>query len=137
MDYKVIKLNYCNDYKEIGDSMCFDSTFKFLTAQLMREKDGSIFDVTIEVQGYVSVVFKGDCISCFSEMPDELKKMFEDGSAYDSDLVVINENNWWEVFVEENGVLLDSDVMEQNPCDFKDEEDIINFLKDVCDTYVN
>ena len=76
----------------LPDSMCFDSG-----TDVCRYEDGEDV-VEIEVRGYVTVDFKGDRYCHYSDMPLELQKMFQDGTAYDSDEVEILENNWYEVF---------------------------------------
>ena len=77
----------------LPDSMCLDSGQTVCTF-----KDGED-EISIEVRGYVTVGYKGTIYSHFSEMPVELKEMFRDGTAYDCEEVVINENNWYEIFI--------------------------------------
>ncbi len=134
MNYTVKKLEYDKDFRSLGDSMTVDSGHEFLSATLEKE-DGGTYTVTIEAQGYVNVLYKGDSFRCASSMPEELRELFLTGKAGENPDVQVNENNWWEVFVEKDGVLLGSDVMDCDPCDFDGEEDILSFLKDCCDSF--
>lgn len=76
----------------LPDSMCLDSN----TFVCSYEDNGDI--VEIVVRGYVTVDFNGNRYTCFSNMPEELQKLFETGKAYEDERVYISENNWYEVF---------------------------------------
>ena len=80
------------DVERLPDSMCFDSG-----TDICHYEDGDD-TIDIEVRGHVKVDYNGETYRHYSDMPDELQKMFADGSAYDNDNVVIDENNWYEVF---------------------------------------
>lgn len=80
------------DRNKLPDSMCFDSG-----THICHYKDGTD-SVDIDVRGYVTVDFKEERFSHFSDMPSELQLMFKNGSAYNDDRVCILENNWYEVF---------------------------------------
>lgn len=77
---------------KLQDSMCFNSNTSICEYQDGTDK------VEIEVRGYVTVDFDGDRYRHFSDMPKELQDLFSNGKAYHDDRVVINENNWYEVF---------------------------------------
>lgn len=97
-----VDLNEFSDGK-LPDSMCYDSN-----TNICHYEDGND-TVDIDVRGYVTVVFNDDVYSHFSDMPEELQNLFINGTAYDDDRVVINENNWYEVFFNDD---TDYDVAE-------------------------
>ncbi len=114
-----MKLNFKStvDLTGINDSMELNSntTCASLTGTL---RDGTKFGVHLEVQGYVSVIYKGQFYSCASDMPEELIKLFHEGGYYpeDEDLTV-NENNWFEIFIKENGRTVRSDLIDASGMD--------------------
>jgi hypothetical protein len=55
--------------------------------------------VTINVEGYVRVVFNDVAYKASSQMPDELTDLFHEGKAYDDERVYIDNNNWFEAFI--------------------------------------
>ena len=69
--------------------------------------------ISVEVQGEVRVNYKDEPYYDVSEFPSELKKLFGTGDAYEDEDVVLDSNNWFECcYFDENGVYIDSDVME-------------------------
>lgn len=80
------------DVEKLPDSMCFDSC-----TDICHYEDGDD-TIDIVVRGYVNVEYNGETYRHYSDMPKELQNMFSDGSAYNNDNVIINENNWYEVF---------------------------------------
>ena len=114
-----MKLNFKSeiDLTSVNDSMELNSntTCASLTGTL---RDGTKFGVHLEVQGYVSVIYKGQFYSCASDMPEELIKLFHEGgySPEEEDLTV-NENNWFELFIEEKGQMVRSDCVEAGGMD--------------------
>lgn len=107
-----MKLNYTQitDLANINDSMELNS--HTIIAQLEGKLfDGTTFNVWLEVQGYVSVVYKGELYNSASEMPKELIELFHKGG-YSSEDVCVNENNWFELTIEENETIVSSDVID-------------------------
>lgn len=125
-----IELSLCKDFFSLRDSMCYDSGLKALEAKITTNNDE--YKVVIETQGHVRFIYKGDVYKCASQMPDELIQKFYEGTAYDNDDTYCDENNWWEVEVYKNGDYVDwlGGFMDFSPCDFKDEEDIKQYLID-------
>ena len=80
------------DLRIIPDSMCLDSGETICS--YTEGKD----EVVIEVRGYVTVDFNGERYRHYSDMPEELKKLFDTGKVYNDDRVDILENNWYEIF---------------------------------------
>lgn len=78
--------------KTLPDSMCFDSG-----TNICHYTDGNN-TIDIDVRGYVTVDFENERYKHFSDMPIELQELFKTGKAYDDKRVIINENNWYEVF---------------------------------------
>lgn len=81
---------------KLPDSMCLNSN-----THICEYHDGND-KVEIEVRGYVTVDFNGERFKHFSDMPKELQDLFSNGKAYHDDRVVINENNWYEIFFNDN-----------------------------------
>ena len=81
---------YVNTNK-LPDSMCYDSNTTICT--YTNENDR----IDIEVRGYVKVLYNGEVYEHYSDMPEELQKLFTTGEAYDDNKIDIQENNWYEV----------------------------------------
>ena len=77
---------------KLPDSMCFDSG-----THICHYENGNN-TIDIDVRGYVTVDFCGERYKHYSDMPKELQKLFNSGKAYEDERVVINENNWYEIF---------------------------------------
>lgn len=77
---------------KLPDSMCLDSG-----TDICHYKDGND-TIDIEVRGYVTVYFEDEKYRHFTDMPKELQELFITGEAYDDGRVLIDENNWYEVF---------------------------------------
>lgn len=77
---------------KLPDSMCFDSG-----TEICHYEDGND-TVDIEVRGYVTVYFENETYRHFTDMPKKLQNLFITGDAYKDDRIVIDENNWYEVF---------------------------------------
>lgn len=80
------------ELNRLPDSMCFNSG----TNICHYENENDTID--IDVRGYVTVYFEDEVYRNFSYMPKELQELFITGKAYEDERVVINENNWYEVF---------------------------------------
>lgn len=117
-------LNPKIDMEKIKDSMQLDSN------QTIAHLKVDDWDITLEVKGDVRVQWnpdpKGDpgdgkVYRHASDFPDELKKLFEQGYYPDGvPNLYVDDNNWFEVFVEKNGRFVDSDVVdaeESSPAD--------------------
>lgn len=78
----------------IHDSMELDSGQ--CVAEL--EVNDSIL-VTINVEGYVRVVYNDEVYKAPSQFPEELTELFRSGKAYEDNGVFIDNNNWFESFV--------------------------------------
>ena len=79
------------DINKLPDSMCYDSNTTICT--YTNENDR----IDIEVRGYVKVLYNGEVYEHYSDMPEELQKLFIIGEAYDDNEIDIQENNWYEV----------------------------------------
>lgn len=116
-----MKVEFANnpniDLTQINTSMELDSGQRIA---ILTVDDYKIY---IETQGYVRVEYnprKGgraqergsETYRHASEFPPELMKLFHNGKADRSKKVYIDENNWFEIFVEKKGVLLESDVVD-------------------------
>lgn len=88
----------------IQDSMCYDSE-TFIAEY--REGNRSAY---VMVQGDVKVYYKDTPYWHASEFPEELLEMFKTGKKLEG--VEIVDNNWLEIFWEEDGYILDSDVFD-------------------------
>lgn len=82
--------------KDCFDSMCFDSGTVIATYEEYGRK------VVIEVQGHVLVYFKGERYFHWSDFPEELQGIFKNGTAYEDEQVVIQNNNWFDIFLIED-----------------------------------
>lgn len=80
------------DLEKLPDSMCLDSATHICEYHDGKDK------VEIDVRGYVTVYFNGEVYRHYSDMPTELQELFKNGKAYEDERVVIDENNWYEVF---------------------------------------
>lgn len=105
---------------DIVDSMQFDSN---LTLATLLIDDGNKWKITIETQGHVRVFYtpdkkgdprgrKGQSYRCASDFPPELMDLFKKGKAGDAKNVHVDENNWFEVFVEHDGKFENSYTLE-------------------------
>ena len=112
-------LNPHIDLRNINDSMELDS------GQTIAELKIDNLDFTLEVRGHVNVTYNpdstkthegGDVYRCASDFPDELKKMFHDGKTGDTPNVYVDENNWFEIFSEENGKYINSQLVDAEGC---------------------
>ena len=103
MEDKII-LNYTPDvFFKLGDSMCYDSGICVLTAQV--HKNNKNYVVKIETQGHVKIIYDGSMYKSASQMPEELRQKFYNGTAYNSGKLECIENNWWEIVVfDDNGI---------------------------------
>lgn len=129
---KVIALDYDKQLlPKIGDSMCFDSGFTAISADVFDGSDK--YNVEIRAIGHVKVWWRDMCFKCASSMPDELLKMFRDESITDD--VDIVENNWWETFIYKNGDYQDSCLFEGTPNDFKNEDEIGDDILETLEYY--
>ena len=81
------------ELNKLPDSMCLNSG-----TYICHYEDGDD-TIDIDVRGHVTVGFKEEeTYRHFTDMPEELQELFLTGKAYEDDRVVIEENNWYEVF---------------------------------------
>ena len=80
------------ELNKLPDSMCFDSGINICHYEDRNDT------IDIDVRGYVTVCYKNKIYRHFSDMPKELQDLFKNGKAYEDEEVIINENNWYEVF---------------------------------------
>ena len=135
---KIIALEYDKELlPSIGDSMCFDSGFVAISARVLNGKD--MYDVVIKATGHVKVLYGEEVYKCASLMPDALRKMFIDGSINEAagKEVEICENNWWETYIYKNGENKDAFYFEGVPSDFKNEEEIEQYVLETLESYFN
>lgn len=92
------------DLDEIHDSMQLDS------GQIIAELENDLLSITLEVRGQVRVLWNpdpdgephhGSVYKCASQFPEELMKVFAEGRAGDMKNIFVDDNNWFEVFVED------------------------------------
>ena len=92
-----MKLEYKQniDLSNINDSMELESGQVIATLEMGEQL------VSIEVHGDVRVLYKDEIYKTQSQFPEELMQMFHDCSAFESPLVEILDNNWFEMFLYE------------------------------------
>ena len=126
------------DLTDINDSMELNSntTVASLTGTL---QDGTEFGVYLEVQGHVTVVYKDKLYTAASDMPDELLKLFHEGGYNpDNEDLAVNENNWFELFIEENNQMVRSDCVDaENMTDIEVLDLLVSSYKDWRDELTN
>ena len=95
------------DSDKVLDSMCYDS------GEVICSYGTEDNYVQIVVRGFVKVFYKDETYRHFSDMPEDLQKLFLEGK-YDKLAKVAEtwENNWHEVEYIEDGVYHDGDVAE-------------------------
>lgn len=87
------------DLTDINSSMELDSGMEI--ACLTKGP----YRILLEVCGEVKVYYKGEAFYSASDMPDELRELFHNRTAYEHPEVDSVYNNWFEVFYEEwNGI---------------------------------
>ena len=94
---KTMKLEYKQniDLSNINDSMELESGQVIATLEMGEQL------VSLEVHGDVRVIYKDEVYKTQSQFPEELMQMFHDCSAFESPLVEIQDNNWFEMFLYE------------------------------------
>lgn len=127
IEYKqFIDLSNVNDSMELNS----DTTIAELTGKRL---DGTSFGVYLQVQGKVTVIYKDKLYSHASEMPEELLKLFhDDGYSPSDENLTVNENNWFELFIEENDHTVFSDVVDAGGLD---ETEVFTYLVDAYREY--
>lgn len=111
---KKVKFTCVNDIADINDSMEVESG-----TTLARLEKGK-YVVTLEVKGDVRVLYKDEIYKTQCQFPEELAKMFHDGTAWGNPKVEIAFNNWGEIFIfEKKGNVIEwtgiSDVVDDFP----------------------
>lgn len=98
---------YMNIDSDMEDSMCYDSGTQICSYGTDNEY------IQIVVRGYVKVFYKDDVYRHFTDMPEELQKLFLTRNYKKLDMVAdIGENNWHEYEYIKNGVYVDGDVFD-------------------------
>ena len=92
---KKVKFTCVADINDINDSMEVESGTTF--ARLEKGK----YVVTLEVKGDVRVLYKDEIYKTPCRFPEELAKMFHDGTAWGNPKIEIAYNNWGEIFISE------------------------------------
>ena len=96
------------DLTKINDSMELDSGQEIAELKIHRDSD---ITITLVVHGNVTVIYKDKVYNHASEMPEELISLFHnEGYSPNHDDLSINENNWFEIYIEEDGQCIHSDV---------------------------
>ena len=133
---KVVLLDYDKHLlPKIGDSMCFDSGFTALSAEVFDGSDK--YEVYIRATGHVKVFYNDNVYKNASSMPEELLELFRTegiNAALGHDVDIV-ENNWWETFIYKNGEYMDSCLFEGCPSDFQNEEEIEQYILDTLEYY--
>lgn len=114
-----------DNIEKLPDSMCLDSNTYICEYEEGENK------VEIIVRGYVTVYFKDEVYNRFSDMPQELQELFRNNEAYECNGVVVDENNWYEVFFNNDE---DFDVAEIEGYTSKELED---YCKECMDLFVS
>lgn len=94
----------------INDSMELDSGTTIADMNLSDKSDK--WHLHIGVYGDVVVDYKDERYKSSSRMPEELIQLFHDGNANSENGVEIIMNNWFEIFIDRNGVNLNSEVID-------------------------
>ena len=129
---EIVNLCINPEWETMGDSMCYDSGTYFLIAKI--KTDTCDINVCIRAQGHVKVYYKDNMYKHANQMPQELIDMFRDGTAWTECDVV--ENNWWEIMWDTNqetNWYERGDVFELLPYDFKNEQEIREWLLQFAD----
>lgn len=129
------------DLSNIKDSMQLDSD------QVVAELKTDNFLVTLEVKGFVTVLYNpdpngdaedGQVYNSASEFPPELMDIFAQGKANELPNVCVNENNWFEAFVEftktneSARVLINSELVDAEELN---EQEVFEMLYDIYKEY--
>lgn len=132
---KSIEVNLAPGCLKMGDSMCYDSGTVAFTAdvetnEMNKERK---YEVTVAAQGCVKVFWHGNIYKSACQMPEELIEKFENGTIDEDNDYDCCENNWWEVMVYRDGMYIDwcGGLMDCNPNDFLDEEDIKDYIIEI------
>jgi hypothetical protein len=134
---KNFELNLIDNFFNMRDSMCYDSGTNILSADIELE-DGKKYQIDIAAQGHVKVFWHGDMYKCASQMPEELIDKYYRGVIDEEEDYDCVENNWWEVMVYRDGHYIDwaGGVLDCDPCDFKDIDDVKEYLIDtICNDF--
>lgn len=133
---KVVLLDYDKQLlPKLGGSMCFDSGFTALSAEVFDGSDK--YEVYIRAAGHVKVFWRDNVYKCASQMPEELLELFRDegiNTALNNEVDIV-ENNWWETYVYKNGYFQDGVLFEGCPSDLKNEEEIEQYILDTLEYY--
>ena len=124
------KVNSHINLLAINDSMELDSGQEVASLEI-QQKGKTKVTITIEVQGCVKVDYKDNRYKCASQMPQELLDIFHNGYE-DPEAIGLNviENNWFEIYIEDGGLCVDSDVV------FVEGYSEIELLSLMVDTYL-
>ena len=107
------------DLTNINDSMELDS------GQVIAELKIGRWHLSLEVRGEVRVTYNPDENGSYengvvyrwaSYFPKKLLRMFHDGETADAKNVYVDENNWFELFVEKDGKSVNSEVVDAEGC---------------------
>jgi hypothetical protein len=95
------------DSDKVLDSMCYDS------GEVICSYGTEDNYIQIVVRGFVKVFYKDGDYRHFSDMPEDLQKLFLEGKYYKlAEVAETWENNWHEVEYIKDGVYEDGDVAE-------------------------
>lgn len=135
---KVIDCNVSDDFFNYGDSLLLDSGMYIALFDV--DKDGTKYHVKIAVQGDVRIDDSETDESYYSpsDFPEELKKCIENGDI-DNNRFSVENNNWYEVmiFQSDKTTMIDSDLMECEPKDFTDIDDLKNYVVEFVDDFID
>lgn len=91
------------------DSMLFDSETLVATVKTPEN-----YICSLEVVGEVKVCYQDEIYKSFSQMPEKLKEKFVDGSVWQDENIVIDNNNWFEIKYAGDGAVLECEVSSVN-----------------------
>lgn len=128
----------CEDFFSMGDSMLLDSGIDIAVFHI--DKDDTKYGVIIATQGSVRVddLDTDDSYWRPSEFPKELKDGIKNGDV-DTNRFSIESNNWYEIMllqIDSNNII-HSDVMECEPKDFTDIDDLKNYVVEFVDDFID
>lgn len=129
---KKVKFENRVDLTNINDAMELDSNL--VIACLSGElNDGTKFEVSLMTQGKVSVDYKDITYHRASKMPEELLKLFhEHGFSPNHEDVCVDNNNWFELFIIENGKTVETTVVDAENIS---ETEMLGYLADAYNEY--
>lgn len=132
MELKIVT-NKNIDISKINDAMELDSSQSIAEGTFTNGERK--IEMRLLVVGDVDVEYRGQTYKHASRMPDELLKIFHDGRAGETGSgITVNNNNWFELVVDDDGRRVIEDVVDGLGDGFPD---IVSLMLDTYVEYVN